>query len=180
MKPDYYLLPQKEPAPIGGLKAIADKITYPSEAKNFGISGKVSVRAFINEKGNVDAVQILTGIGFGCDSAAASAVENTKFEPAYNNSKVVKSQFVVPIYFQANEGIKASRSELDKYSATDERLQPKEISGGKLSSDTTFLIAVEQMPKPIGGIAAIQKNVRYPEIAKRAGSRREGICKSIY
>lgn len=35
--------------------------------------------------------------------------------------------------------------------------------------DELFLLTVEQMPAPIGGIAAIQKNITYPEIAKRAG-----------
>ncbi len=33
----------------------------------------------------------------------------------------------------------------------------------------TYSVAVEQMPSPIGGIGAIQKNIVYPENAKRAG-----------
>jgi protein TonB len=32
-----------------------------------------------------------------------------------------------------------------------------------------FFVAVEEMPNPIGGIAAIQQKIVYPEIAKRAG-----------
>lgn len=32
-----------------------------------------------------------------------------------------------------------------------------------------YKVAVEQMPEPIGGISAIQKNIVYPEIARRAG-----------
>ena len=32
-----------------------------------------------------------------------------------------------------------------------------------------FFVSVEQMPTPIGGIAAIQNKIVYPEIAKRAG-----------
>lgn len=35
--------------------------------------------------------------------------------------------------------------------------------------DTVHFITVENMPEPMGGIAALQKNVRYPEIARRAG-----------
>lgn len=35
--------------------------------------------------------------------------------------------------------------------------------------ESVFFVAVEQMPSPIGGIGAIQKNIVYPEIAKRAG-----------
>ena len=33
----------------------------------------------------------------------------------------------------------------------------------------TYFVAVEEMPEPIGGIAAIQSKITYPEIAKRAG-----------
>ncbi len=33
----------------------------------------------------------------------------------------------------------------------------------------TYFVAVEELPEPIGGIAAIQARVVYPEIAKRAG-----------
>ena len=32
-----------------------------------------------------------------------------------------------------------------------------------------YFVAVEEMPEPIGGIAAIQSLIEYPEIAKRAG-----------
>jgi TonB family protein len=35
--------------------------------------------------------------------------------------------------------------------------------------DTIYYVAVETLPEPIGGIAAIQQNVKYPEAAKRAG-----------
>jgi len=40
---------------------------------------------------------------------------------------------------------------------------------GDIIDESVYFVAVEQMPAPIGGISAIQKNVRYPEIAKRAG-----------
>jgi len=32
-----------------------------------------------------------------------------------------------------------------------------------------YYLAVEEMPSPIGGMKEIQKNIKYPEIAKRAG-----------
>jgi protein TonB len=37
------------------------------------------------------------------------------------------------------------------------------------SEEETYFVAVEELPEPIGGIAAIQAAVVYPEIAKRAG-----------
>ncbi|MBI4417922.1 MAG: energy transducer TonB [Ignavibacteriales bacterium] len=35
--------------------------------------------------------------------------------------------------------------------------------------DEVYFVAVEELPEPVGGIAAIQSAVVYPEIAKRAG-----------
>ena len=43
---------------------------------------------------------------------------------------------------------------------------PKE---NKKDAEPTYFVAVEEMPQPIGGIAAIQSKIVYPEIAKRAG-----------
>lgn len=37
------------------------------------------------------------------------------------------------------------------------------------TEEPTYFVAVEEMPEPIGGIAAIQSKIVYPEIAKRAG-----------
>ena len=34
---------------------------------------------------------------------------------------------------------------------------------------STYFVTAENMPEPIGGIMAIQKNIVYPEIAKKAG-----------
>ena len=39
----------------------------------------------------------------------------------------------------------------------------------KVEEEPTYFVAVEEMPSPIGGIVAIQKKIKYPEIAKRAG-----------
>jgi periplasmic protein TonB len=39
----------------------------------------------------------------------------------------------------------------------------------KVEEEPQYFVAVEEMPEPIGGIAAIQSKIVYPEIAKRAG-----------
>jgi len=44
---------------------------------------------------------------------------------------------------------------------------PKEEKAS--SEEPQYFVAVENMPEPIGGIAAIQSKIVYPEIAKRAG-----------
>jgi periplasmic protein TonB len=39
----------------------------------------------------------------------------------------------------------------------------------KVEEEPQYFVAVQDMPEPIGGIAAIQSKIVYPEIAKRAG-----------
>jgi len=97
---DYFVAVEEMPFPIGGLKAIQEKIVYPEEAKNSGIEGKVYILAFINENGNVDKAKVLKGIGGGCDEAALNAVMKTKFSPGKQKGKPVKVQVSIPIVFK--------------------------------------------------------------------------------
>ncbi len=98
---DYLAFAQVMPQPVGGLKAIYKNITeYPKIAKEAGIQGKVYVLAFINEKGGVDNVKVVRGIGGGCDEAALEAVKKTKFKPGMQKGKPVKVKMTLPIIFK--------------------------------------------------------------------------------
>lgn len=61
---------------------------YPLEAKVKNIEGKVVVGMYINEKGDVDSVQIVQSSGSHIlDSATQSTAKNLKFIPAKRNGK---------------------------------------------------------------------------------------------
>lgn len=98
--PTYFVAVEEMPEPIGGIKAIQEKITYPEIAKRAGVEGKVYVLAFVDESGNVTKAQILKGIGAGCDEAALNAVEKTKFKPGKQRGVPVKVQVSIPIIFK--------------------------------------------------------------------------------
>ena len=98
----YLAFAQVMPEPIGGVAAIYKHITYPSVAKDAGISGKVYLLIYINEKGSVDDVKVLKGIGGGCDEAAIAGVKQVKFSPGKNNGQPVKVKLSLPITFQIN------------------------------------------------------------------------------
>jgi protein TonB len=87
------------PAPVGGMKAIYEKIVYPEIAKNNGIKGKVYLMVFINENGAVEDVKVLKGIGGGCNEAAISGVRSVKFSSGKNNGKPVKIKLSLAINF---------------------------------------------------------------------------------
>jgi protein TonB len=98
--PTYFVAVEEMPEPIGGIKGIQDKITYPEIAKRAGVEGKVYILAFVDENGNVTKAQVLKGIGAGCDEAARDAVLQTKFKPGKQRGTPVKVQVSIPIVFK--------------------------------------------------------------------------------
>ena len=88
------------PFPVGGMKALAMNVRYPQEAKKAGIEGRVFVKAYIDENGDVIWTDMIKGIGGGCELATINAVEKTKFVPGKQNGKPVKVQVVIPILFK--------------------------------------------------------------------------------
>lgn len=99
-EPTYFVAVEEMPAPIGGIKAIQEKIVYPEIAKRAGVEGKVYILAFVNEQGEVTKAQVIKGIGAGCDEAALNAVLKTRFTPGKQRGKPVKVQVSIPIIFK--------------------------------------------------------------------------------
>lgn len=97
---DYFVSAEQMPEPIGGIQAISKLVHYPEIAKRAGIEGRVYIRAMINETGDVDSVEIIKGIGAGCDESAMEAVKQSKFIPAKENGQNIKVQVTVPILFK--------------------------------------------------------------------------------
>jgi len=96
----YYTDADEMPAIIGGLESFLKKIKYPAEAKKKGVEGKVLVKAFIDENGNVTATQILKNIGSDCGETAERLLKETKFTPAKLKGKTVKAEIVLPVLFK--------------------------------------------------------------------------------
>ena len=99
-EPTYFVAVEEMPEPIGGLKEIQNKISYPEIARRIGIEGKVFIRAFVDEKGNVSNAELVKGIGGGCDEAALNAILQTKFKPGKQRGRPVKVQVIVPVVFR--------------------------------------------------------------------------------
>lgn len=100
--PDFFVVVEERPEPIGGLKAIQDRIEYPQFAIRATIQGRVYVRAYVNENGDVEKVELVKGISGGCDEEAMKAVKETKFKPGRQRGKAVKVQVVIPVLFKLN------------------------------------------------------------------------------
>jgi periplasmic protein TonB len=91
---------EQMPEPLGGIEEIQKRIVYPDFAVRAGIQGRVFVKAFVDENGNVFKVELQKGIGGGCDEAAMEVVKNSLFSPGKQRGKPVKVQVTIPILFK--------------------------------------------------------------------------------
>jgi protein TonB len=99
-EPAFFVAVEQMPEPIGGIAKIQSRIVYPEIAKRAGVQGRVFVKAFVNKNGEVHKVELIKGIGAGCDEAALEAVRQTKFKPGKQRGKPVNVQVSIPILFK--------------------------------------------------------------------------------
>ncbi len=102
-KESYGNVAEVMPQLIGGLESLKEKIKYPEEALKNKVEGTVYVMVYINENGGIDFVEVVKGIGYGCDEEALRAVSQCQFTPAYNQGKPVKVRIVIPIKFKLKD-----------------------------------------------------------------------------
>jgi protein TonB len=83
------------------LKYIAQNIKYPSAAQRANVSGKVYVKFVVERDGGIGEVNILKGIGFGCDEETHRVIKSLpKFAPGKQNGRNVRVWYTLPVAFQ--------------------------------------------------------------------------------
>lgn len=84
----------------GGMPELVKKIKYPTVAKQTNIEGKVFAMAYVDEKGQVDKVKIIKGLGGGCDEEVIRVLNASKFKPGKHEGKNVKVKTTVSVTFK--------------------------------------------------------------------------------
>jgi len=98
--PAFYLSVEVMPEPIGGMKAVYKKISYPKQANENGIEGTVVIRTFIDRDGEVLEAEVVEGIGYGCDESARIAIFYHRFKPGLQRGQRIKVQMDIPVEFK--------------------------------------------------------------------------------
>lgn len=96
---------ENQPAPVGGYEAfykyISKNIKYPDQARRMGVEGKVFVQFVVDKDGSITDVQVLKGIGSGCDEEAIRVVKAApKWTPGKQRGRPVRVRMSVPIAFK--------------------------------------------------------------------------------
>ena len=93
------------PTYIGGEEAmykyIAENLRYPEQAKADGIAGRVQVSFVIEKDGSVTDVEVVRGIGHGCDEEAVRVVKSMpRWTPGTLFGKPVRVHYNMPFAFK--------------------------------------------------------------------------------
>ena len=79
---------------------LGQNVKYPRLARESKITGLVIVRFVVDKEGNITNIQVMRGIGGGCDEEAVRVVEGIpKWEPGVQNGRAVPVVFNLPIRF---------------------------------------------------------------------------------
>jgi periplasmic protein TonB len=96
---------ETQPNPPGGMSGwnqyLSKNLKYPTQARRMGIEGTVIVVFVINTDGSIQDVEVLRGIGGGCDEEAVRVVsEAPKWEPGKQRGRAVRTRMRLPIRFK--------------------------------------------------------------------------------
>ena len=99
-----FLVVEQNPDFPGGTAALqrylAQNLRYPAPASRANVSGRVFVGFVVNANGSIAGVQLLRGIGFGCDEEAKRVIEQMpRWKPGKQAGRAVRVRFTLPIVF---------------------------------------------------------------------------------
>jgi TonB family protein len=100
-----YQVVEVQPQPIGGIDALmkylGENIRYPEEARKKGVEGKVFVQLVVDADGSISEVQVLKGIGYGCDEEAVRVIKAMPaWKPGTQKGEPVNVRMSMPINFK--------------------------------------------------------------------------------
>jgi periplasmic protein TonB len=99
---------EQDPQFAGGMNALIrflqKNLRYPTPAANAGVGGKVYMQFVVGQDGAIRNVDVLKGIGFGCDEEAQRVVKlMPHWSPGRQSGRAVSVKFTLPISFQLAE-----------------------------------------------------------------------------
>ncbi len=103
--PEVFLYVEQMPQFPGGDAALksylSEHIQYPAIAKDNNIQGKVYCKFVVDKEGNVTKVEVVRGIGYGCDDEAVRVIKAMpRWNPGMQNGKAVSVSYTLPIIFK--------------------------------------------------------------------------------
>jgi len=96
---------EESPTPVGGLssfyKYLSKNIKYPAQARRLGIEGKVFLSFVVEKDGSITDVQVMRGIGAGCDEESVRVMKGApNWKPGKQRGKPVRVRYSFPFVYR--------------------------------------------------------------------------------
>lgn len=166
---EVFTIVENGPEYPGGLqefyKYIGENVTYPLEARQKNIEGRVYVQFVVDTDGTMTDLAVLKGIGSGCDEEAIRVISSAgKWIPGEQRGKKVKVRMVLPVQFLLNE---------DKNIIVIEEV---ETSNNQFSVNTNLKDGIwtgnihDPNGKPMAGVNIVEKGTSIGTVSDRDGT----------
>jgi TonB family protein len=159
---DIFEIVEQPPEFVGGnialKKYLKNALKYPPVAQRANIEGRVFLRFVVWKDGSIGNIEILKGIGFGCDEEAVRVITTMpKWRCGRQSGNPINVIYRLPIHFSSKEN---------------HHLKPPSKTQVLKQEDTEIFEIVEQQPEFVGGMGELNrylsKNIKYPQAAQRA------------
>jgi TonB family protein len=80
-------------------KYVSENLKVPEKAKTDGIKGKIVLTFVVEKNGSTSDIKILRGVREDCDQEVARIAKASKWIPAFNNGKPVRSLYSAVVTF---------------------------------------------------------------------------------
>lgn len=102
---EIFTIVEDQPEYPGGMNAfykyIGTNMRYPAQARRMGVEGRVFVQFVVEKDGSLSEIQVIKGIGFGCDEEALRVIKQSKkWTPGKQRGRAVKVRMILPIMFR--------------------------------------------------------------------------------
>ncbi len=101
---DVYTIVEKPPEFPGGMPALATylqtNIQYPAAAKAANVRGQIYVQFVVRQDGRITDVDILKGLGYGCDEEARRVIRQMPpWVPGSQSGRPLNVKYTLPVLF---------------------------------------------------------------------------------
>lgn len=95
---------EKQPEFMGGMDSLRNhllkNVDYPPEAKKAGIKDRVFVSFTVETNGSITDVQVLRGLGYGCDNEAMRVIKAMpRWKPGSQSGREVRVKYNLAVPF---------------------------------------------------------------------------------
>jgi TonB family protein len=175
---EIYAVVEETAQPKGGMdnfyKYIASKLSYPAEARQKGIQGRVFIEFVVNTDGSISDVRPLKGIGGGCDEEAVRIMAQAEpWNPGKQRGIAVRQRMVIPIIYSLDDTVQPAGK-------LEEVKQSMRTNGSLIQEDGKYFMigkVTDQEGQPLLGMNIILAGSTQGTVSAKNGNYKLEVTK---